>query len=81
MLLLQKEWKLGGHIGKLTTMTLVRQVAAAVSIPVIGAGGLRMVKVLRLALCLEQKLFRLELVLSLQKSLMPIKIKGEDFKS
>ena len=29
----------GGHIGKLTTMTLVRQVAKAVSIPVIGAGG------------------------------------------
>ena len=29
----------GGHIGKLTTMTLVRQVADAVSIPVIGAGG------------------------------------------
>ncbi|AND79868.1 enoyl-[acyl-carrier-protein] reductase FabK [Streptococcus pantholopis] len=29
----------GGHIGKLTTMTLVRQVAAAVDIPVIGAGG------------------------------------------
>ena len=30
----------GGHIGKLTTMTLVRQVAAAVSIPVIAAGGI-----------------------------------------
>ncbi|MCO4518856.1 enoyl-(acyl-carrier-protein) reductase II [Streptococcus infantarius subsp. infantarius] len=29
----------GGHIGKLTTMTLVRQVVDAVSIPVIGAGG------------------------------------------
>lgn len=29
----------GGHIGKLTTMTLVRQVVANVSIPVIGAGG------------------------------------------
>lgn len=29
----------GGHIGKLTTMTLVRQVVNAVSIPVIGAGG------------------------------------------
>ena len=29
----------GGHIGKLTTMALVRQVADAVSIPVIGAGG------------------------------------------
>ena len=29
----------GGHIGKLTTMTLVRQVVEAVSIPVIGAGG------------------------------------------
>lgn len=28
----------GGHIGKLTTMALVRQVADAVSIPVIGAG-------------------------------------------
>ena len=30
----------GGHIGKLTTMTLVRQVAAAVSVPVIAAGGI-----------------------------------------
>lgn len=30
----------GGHIGKLTTMTLVRQVAAVVSIPVIAAGGI-----------------------------------------
>lgn len=29
----------GGHIGKLTTMTLVRQVVDAVDIPVIGAGG------------------------------------------
>ena len=29
----------GGHIGKLTTMTLVRQVVEVVSIPVIGAGG------------------------------------------
>ena len=30
----------GGHIGKLTTMTLVRQVVDAVDIPVIGAGGI-----------------------------------------
>ncbi|HEM6341007.1 TPA: enoyl-[acyl-carrier-protein] reductase FabK [Streptococcus suis] len=30
----------GGHIGKLTTMTLVRQVVDAVSIPVIAAGGI-----------------------------------------
>ena len=30
----------GGHIGKLTTMSLVRQVAEAVSIPVIAAGGI-----------------------------------------
>ncbi|WP_000857425.1 nitronate monooxygenase, partial [Streptococcus pneumoniae] len=30
----------GGHIGKLTTMTLVRQVATAISIPVIAAGGI-----------------------------------------
>ena len=30
----------GGHIGKLTTMTLVRQVADAVSLPVIAAGGI-----------------------------------------
>lgn len=30
----------GGHIGKLTTMALVPQVADAVSIPVIGAGGI-----------------------------------------
>ncbi|TCD45683.1 enoyl-[acyl-carrier-protein] reductase FabK [Streptococcus sp. X16XC17] len=29
----------GGHIGKLTTMTLVRQVVEAVNIPVIAAGG------------------------------------------
>ncbi|GGE25916.1 enoyl-[acyl-carrier-protein] reductase FabK [Streptococcus himalayensis] len=30
----------GGHIGKLTTMTLVRQVVEAVEIPVIAAGGI-----------------------------------------
>ncbi|MDR3156678.1 MAG: enoyl-[acyl-carrier-protein] reductase FabK [Lactobacillales bacterium] len=30
----------GGHIGKLTTMTLVRQVVEAVSIPVVAAGGI-----------------------------------------
>ncbi|WP_221913128.1 enoyl-[acyl-carrier-protein] reductase FabK [Streptococcus halichoeri] len=30
----------GGHIGKLTTMTLVRQVVQAVSVPVIAAGGI-----------------------------------------
>src|SRR3712207_4812160 len=30
----------GGHIGKLTTMTLVRQVVDAVSVPVIAAGGI-----------------------------------------
>lgn len=30
----------GGHIGKLTTMALARQVAAAVEIPVIVAGGI-----------------------------------------
>ena len=30
----------GGHIGELTTMTLVPQVADAVEIPVIGAGGI-----------------------------------------
>ncbi|HGA3162094.1 TPA: enoyl-[acyl-carrier-protein] reductase FabK [Streptococcus agalactiae] len=30
----------GGHIGKLTTMTLVRQVVDAVTIPVIAAGGI-----------------------------------------
>lgn len=30
----------GGHIGKLTTMTLVRQVVDAVSIPVVAAGGI-----------------------------------------
>lgn len=30
----------GGHIGKLTTMALVRQVVDAVDIPVIGAGGI-----------------------------------------
>ncbi|MDO4204937.1 MAG: nitronate monooxygenase [Streptococcus gallolyticus] len=31
----------GGHIGKLTTMTLVRQVVDAVNIPVIGAGNVK----------------------------------------
>ncbi len=30
----------GGHIGKLTTMTLVRQVVDAIKIPVIAAGGI-----------------------------------------
>lgn len=30
----------GGHIGKLTTMTLVRQVVEVISIPVIAAGGI-----------------------------------------
>lgn len=30
----------GGHIGKLTTMTLVRQVVKSISIPVIAAGGI-----------------------------------------
>ncbi|MGI1768720.1 enoyl-[acyl-carrier-protein] reductase FabK [Streptococcus uberis] len=30
----------GGHIGKLTTMTLVRQVVESISIPVIAAGGI-----------------------------------------
>ncbi|MGT2888154.1 enoyl-[acyl-carrier-protein] reductase FabK [Streptococcus didelphis] len=30
----------GGHIGKLTTMTLVRQVVDSISIPVIAAGGI-----------------------------------------
>ena len=30
----------GGHIGELTTMTLVPQVASAVSVPVIAAGGI-----------------------------------------
>lgn len=30
----------GGHIGKLTTMTLVRQVLDSVSIPIIAAGGI-----------------------------------------
>ncbi|TWT12115.1 enoyl-[acyl-carrier-protein] reductase FabK [Streptococcus sp. sy004] len=30
----------GGHIGKLTTMALVRQVSAVVNIPVIAAGGI-----------------------------------------
>lgn len=30
----------GGHIGKLTTMTLVRQVIESISIPVIAAGGI-----------------------------------------
>lgn len=30
----------GGHVGKLTTMTLVRQVVEAVDIPVVAAGGI-----------------------------------------
>ena len=49
----------GGHIGKLTTMTLVRQVAAAVSIPVIAAEELRTVKVSLQALCLVLRPFKL----------------------
>ncbi len=51
----------GGHIGKLTTMTLVRQVVEAVSIPVIAAGGIADGAVF--ALCWEQKRCKLELVL------------------
>ncbi len=50
----------GGHIGKLTTMTLVRQVVEAVSIPVIAAGGIADGAVFA---CWEQKRCKLELVL------------------
>ena len=47
----------GGHIGKLTTMTLVRQVVEAIDIPVIAAGGIADGHTGQLlALCLVQKL-------------------------
>ena len=63
----------GGHIGKLTTMALVRQVADAVSIPVIELVVLLMDVVWLLFLCLEQKLFRLVRVSLLPKNLMHTK--------
>ena len=49
----------GGHIGKFSTMTLVRQVAAAVSIPVIALEELPTVKVSLQALCLVLRPFKL----------------------
>ena len=40
MLLWQREWESGGHIGSTTTMALVPQVADAIDAPVIAAGGI-----------------------------------------
>ena len=48
----------GGHIGKLTTMTLVRQVVDAVNIPVIGAGGVADGHGQQLSLCWVRKRFK-----------------------
>ncbi len=42
----------GGHIGDITTMSLVPQVAAAVDVPVIAAGGIASGRQLNAALCL-----------------------------
>ena len=60
----------GGHIGKLTTMTLVRQVVEAVSIPVIGAGGVADGAGAAAVFMLEQMLFRWEHDLWLLKNQM-----------
>ena len=56
----------GGHIGAQTTMTLVPQVADAVQIPVIAAGG--MAEVWRQHLCSAPKEYRWEPDLWLQKN-------------
>ena len=63
----------GGHIGKLTTMALVRQVADAVSIQLLVLVVLLMDVVWLLFLCLEQKLFRLVRVSLLLRNLMHTK--------
>ena len=48
----------GGHIGSATTMTLVPQVADAVSIPVVAAGGSRTAEALPLPSCWARRAFR-----------------------
>lgn len=42
----------GGHVGDITTMSLVPQIVAAVDVPVIAAGGIASGKQLNAALCL-----------------------------
>lgn len=64
----------GGHIGKLTTMTLVRQVVDAVNIPVIGAGGVGDGRGAAAIFMLGAELFKLEHALQFLKNLMHIKI-------
>ena len=79
---LAKEWKrrsdavvvegmeAGGHIGKSTTMALLPQVVDAVSIPVIGAGGIGDGAEWRAALMLVPMQFNLEQVSLFQLSVL-----------